>query len=505
MRAHLLHLLRPGRLSSLVLAACACLALSGCEEDTIEPILFGAITGEVYEVDGATPIARVQISTNPGTSAVLTDDEGRFELTDVPAGTYSLRAEFDGYATQVASATVLGDATSNVIIRLPVDSTLNAAPSAPTLVAPADGATAVSTAPVLRWRSTDPDADDVLRYTVTLYDADRTGRETVVADLADTTFQLADLAFNTTYFWQVAVSDGVNDPVLSDIRGFTTRPLPDYRFLFARDTDGKYDVYAADGLGAELQLTDNAAGNWRPRMNPQRDRIAYISNLGVAPQLYVMDRDGRNAEQVTTVPISGANPLTLDFAWSPDGTRLLYPAGTRLYTIRPDGTGLTEFARAPAGFTFAECDWTDQGDFVAARIEGADPYTSFIVTLDLAGTILDYVFVDVLGATGGPRLSVDGDDILFTQDASGFEAPSQRQLDARIYVKDLQTSTLLDLSAEKRNGTNDLDPVYSPDGAEVLFVNTNNDGISRRDIYRMDVDGTDRELLFENAEMPEWR
>ena len=62
------------------------------------------------------------------------------------------------------------------------------------------------------------------------------------------------------------------------------------------------------------------------------------------------------------------------------------------------------------------------------------------------------------------------------------------------------------------DGTIDVDPRFSPSEAEVIFVNTSNDGISERSIYTQSIndDGSDlgnsfeRELKFENAIMPDW-
>ena len=67
-----------------------------------------------------------------------------------------------------------------------------------------------------------------------------------------------------------------------------------------------------------------------------------------------------------------------------------------------------------------------------------------------------------------------------------------------------------DAQGDKPAGTNDLDPTLSPNEAFVIFVNTDNDGISQRDVYQVEIDPEDdgqddpRELLFSNAFMPNW-
>ncbi|MFK8058093.1 MAG: carboxypeptidase regulatory-like domain-containing protein [Saprospiraceae bacterium] len=478
---------------------------SGCEEDTIEPTLFGSVFGEVLERDDNVAIPQATVSTNPPTSSVITDAGGRFVLDNIPEGTYSLRAEKNGFLTQVASVTVFGDQDANVIVRMETDSLDNAIPNAPVVIAPLDGATGQAVDVSLSWLALDADEDDVLAYDIVLFNFDMTLSQTLVAGTTDTTFLATDLEYGTNYFWQVIVNDGANLPVIGPVWSFATTPFPDHRFLFARSTNNKYDIFSADSLGNEIQLTENSGNNWRPRMNPQRNKIAFISNQNIEPQIYIMDRDGRNVEKITTLSISGGNQLELDFSWSPDGTKLLYSANSNLYTINIDGTGLTAFSQAPRDFTFVECDWTAQGNFIVSRIVGADYYTSFISTIDAQGNFDRFVVIDATGATGGPKLSIAGTDILYTHDVSGFESQEERQLDARIFTKNLTSGIPVDLSIEKLNGTNDLDPIFSPDGSKVMFTNTNNDGISVKDIYVMEIDGTDRRLLFSNAEMAEWK
>ena len=498
---------RRPRAWALALAAACALGLAACEEDTIEPTLFGDVFGEVLETEDNVAIGQVTVSTNPPTSSVITDATGRFVLEGIPEGTYSLRAEASGYLTEVTSVAVFGDQVANVIVRLEPDTLENAPPEPPTLLSPADGARRQRTDLTLRWSGHDPDGDDELAYEVLLFDAADTTRPTSVArGLTDTTYALTGLDFGANYFWQVRADDGVNPPVSSPVSAFSTEAFPDLRILFARSTGGVYDVYAADEFGREIRLTDGVASSWRPRMNPQRDAIAFIANPGVRPQLFLMDRDGDNVRQVTTLPISGAGLLELDFCWSPDGARLLYMAGNRLYVVNKDGSGLAPFAQALSGYTFAECDWTAQGGgTVAARMVGASAYESVIATYDAGGDFAQLVVSDGPGATGGPTWSVPGTSLLYTYDASGYEDIDGRQLDAGIYRRDVSTTATQFLSFEKTPGTNDLDAVYSPDGSRIVFTNTNNDGISRRDVYVMDADGTDRRLLFEDAEMPEWR
>ena len=180
-------------------------------------------------------------------------------------------------------------------------------------------------------------------------------------------------------------------------------------------------------------------------------------------------------------------------------------SNTRLYTINRDGSGLNQVGTAPVGHTFTECDWTSNNNLTLVRLTGANSYSSQLFTMDLSGNYQQVVVGDVPGSTGGGVFSIDGNAALYTVDVSGFESPDGRQIDSHIFIRNLATSSVIDLSVEKPAGTNDLDARFAPDGASVIFVNTNNDGISKKSIWKVDLDGENRTLLFEDAEMPEWR
>jgi len=79
-------------------------------------------------------------------------------------------------------------------------------------------------------------------------------------------------------------------------------------------------------------------------------------------------------------------------------------------------------------------------------------------------------------------------------------------LDSRIFEYDLTANSAVEVDTDKEDGTNDLDAKYSPDDGSIIFVNTSNDGISERRIYRTrDNIGFDqREPIFTNAFMPNW-
>src|SRR5207237_595450 len=130
---------------------------------------------------------------------------------------------------------------------------------------------------------------------------------------------VVNLDYSTTYLWQVIASDGTNT-VNGAIWSFMVGSYPDYSYLFTRWLTGHYQVFASNATGSVVQLTHNGS-NWRPIASPNRQQIAFISNMNTDLQLYVMNTDGSNIRQVTTVPIAGLYATDLSFCWSPDGTQ----------------------------------------------------------------------------------------------------------------------------------------------------------------------------------------
>lgn len=478
--------------------------VSSCREEDFVPDTFGDVFGQVLVEGSNSVIEDATVTTNPPTNILSTDELGRFALEDIKTGSYTIRVEKLGYVTKVENIAIIENQSVNVVIRLTSDSLANNAPSLASEPSPMDGAVDLETSVALSWTAEDAD-DDALTYDLKLYNFDQSQEVTIAEDLTSPNYQLTGLDFGTIYYWQVIVKDGQATPVNGDLWQFKTEDFPDHRFLFTKYENGNYNIYSANENDTPIQLTDNGANNWRPRMNPGRNKIAFLSSIGLETHLFKMNRDGSEVEQISSIPVFGSSVFELDFSWSPDGEKLLYMSGNKLYTVNHDGTGTELLAEAPNGFVYAECDWNLVDNRIIARMVGANSYNSIIYLYEGDGTFLQSLLTDIPGTTGGAVFSVDGGKVLYTHDVSGHEVPDGRQLNARIFLRNLNSPIPDDLSGGKIGGTNDLDARISPDGAWVIFVNTNNDGISQKNIYRMEIDGSGRELLFENAEMPEWR
>lgn len=187
--------------------------------------------------------------------------------------------------------------------------------------------------------------------------------------------------FSLGYVWPIYDSYDVfvSNTDGSDLRQLTTEdgydaeatfsPVGD-RVVFTSVRDGDLDLYSMNGDGSDVvRLTDRAGYDggafyspdgskiiWRahyPEPGPELDDYQRLLGEGLLRpgelEVWVMDADGSNQRQVTSV--GGAN-----FApyWHPDGDRILFssnhqdPEGRdfEIYMINLDGTGLTRITHS---------------------------------------------------------------------------------------------------------------------------------------------------------------
>ncbi len=193
------------------------------------------------------------------------------------------------------------------------------------------------------------------------------------------------------------------------------------KLAYISDENGNGEVWtrSANGSGVAKNLTTTTSGSddtptWGPRLNQTSSRI------------YVANADG-NGVAAVTLPITGGQPT-----WSPDGTRLAFSDGGHLWTIGPDGLGLTAVTTSFTGTTDADPSWSPDGS----------------------------------------RLAFSG------ADGSGNQA---------VYTINPANGTGLTKLAGGA-GDHDLSPAWSPSGQQIAFVNGG-------DVYAVDADGSNLHLV----------
>ena len=146
-------------------------------------------------------------------------------------------------------------------------------------------------------------------------------------------------------------------------------------------------------------------------------------------------------------------------------------------------------------------DWTAVGNQFVLQTIGTRVYDAEIYLYSPAEDSLRLLVANHPGQLHSPSFSIDGQEVLFTYDASDFQSLEGRQLDSRIYRVSTTASPdsiqWVDVSVNKSAGTNDLRPRYSPDGAQIIFENAPNDAPSASSIWIMNLNGDNRQLLYQ--------
>ncbi len=486
------------------------LLVFSCKEEQVDQVQVGVIKGKVVRRGTNDPLANAKITTSPTTNTIFTGADGSFEIKDVPIGNYSVKAEVSGYLNNFQSANLKNPGqVVTIAFEMDDDESLNTPPSIPELLSPVDNAQDQPLSVQLSWKSTDPDTLDVIKYRLIVKNNLNTD-VLEVKDLKEMTYTLDSLAYGVSYFWQVAVNDGVHNDVYSPIFKFTTAKVPQNRYHYVKKSNGgNFYIVSSDEAGTSFNLTNYQYNSWRPRKNNNAGLIAFLRTDGSNTHIYTAKPDGSEVFKVTGIPVAGFNNLELDYAWSTNGEKFIYPNFTKLYTINKDGSGENLLFTTPDGSLITECDLSYDGSKIALKTNDFYGYHTKIYIIDLLGNTLQTILENTNGASGGLNFSVDGKFLVYSHDVSGYEDSNYRQLDSHIFLYNLTDNTVRDLSTEssKPNGTNDLDPRLSPNNAQIIFTNTSNDGISQRNIMVINLTSdteAERANLFNDGEMPDY-
>ena len=476
---------------------------TACTEDMVGKVDLGTIRGKVVISGSNEPLTNVKVTTKPSSQTVFTDSDGSFILEEVPSGSYSVKAELKGYLTTFESVSIQqSEQKVNVVIEMNDDESLNSPPSVPQLLSPTDDSKNQPQSVTLTWLATDSDSTDVLTYKLIVKN-DLNNEVIKRDDIKQNTYTLENLSFGTTYYWQVSVNDGIHEPVNSDVYRFRVNDNPNNRYHYVKKINGNYVIISSNEDGESFQFTPTANNSFRPRLNQNAGLIAFLRTTGGNSHIFTANRNGTNAFQVTQVPVNGFNNAELDFSWNQNGSSLIYPNFTHLYRINKDGSGQEIIYTTSDGSFVSECDWSADGSKIALKTNDANGYNVKIIVIDMLGNVLHTVLDNVSGGAGGLNFSVDGNKLLYCYDISGHEDNNYRKLNSHLFIADLVHDTATDLSTNKDNGTNDLDPRFSPNDASVIFVNTSNDGISTKKIQSIEIETTQRAVLFSIGEMPD--
>ncbi|HUD73016.1 MAG TPA: hypothetical protein VMQ62_13740 [Dongiaceae bacterium] len=259
------------------------------------------------------------------------------------------------------------------------------------------------------------------------------------------------------------------------------------RIAYVSQVDRAREVFVMDYDGARVKkVTANGSINRSPAWSPDGKMIAFVSLRSGSPRLMLINSDG-----VLKIAFPQSGELNGAPTWSPDGRLVAFSSGrdgnAEIYTLRVSDGTLTRLTRHDAIDTSPA--WSPDGRSIAFTSDrGGSPQ---IYVMDADGGSVRRLPVD-LSYSDAPSWSVGPNEaIAFTARVpGGFD----------IYTYEMKSGALTRLTTGA--AINEY-PRWSPDGRHVVFASNRSGAM---DIYSMDANGDHVRRLTKggNNTYPAW-
>ena len=234
--------------------------------------------------------------------------------------------------------------------------------------------------------------------------------------------------------------------------------------------------------------------NDMPVWSPDGNSIAFFSDRGGNLDIFVMNSDGSQVEQLTRDAFASLyftkSPEDRNPSWSPDGSQIAFESGRDnqmmtyvnhdIYVMAADGTNVKRLT--DDGADEGTPRWSPNGESIAyvkmeyfsdqALIESP---TWDIYVMNVDGTDQIQLTTDPASELE-PSWSPDGAKIAFISDRNG------QNFD--IYVMNADGSNVTQLTDDSAN---EFGPVWSPDGKQIVFNSDRNGNVQ---LFVLSIDGS---------------
>lgn len=244
------------------------------------------------------------------------------------------------------------------------------------------------------------------------------------------------------------------------------------------------DIYVIAVAGGEpVKLTQSTADDGYPSWSPDGQWIAFTSDREGSFDLYVMDRTGENAVNLThlaDLSLSATRDLAGRTVWSPDSRQFAFSlftknalANAEIYVVNLEGQ-LRQLTHRP-GSSFPA--WSRGGDQIAFVVNGESSIDLYVMDPD-GGNVAALTEDGLSSFENSPTWSLDGHRIAFA---------AMQGNRWNLYVADVTGSNMVGVATYPLEDVGALwDVEWSPDGARLLFQVERG---GTRDLYIMEMDG----------------
>jgi hypothetical protein len=196
--------------------------IAGCEEEKIDIMKFGSLSGVVLNGEDYTPLNGVLISTSPASSTKLTDKEGCFELKKVQEGEVVVTARKNDYLSSSVNVAVYENEKTDLTFFLLKD---EKDVGWVTIYDPVPGNSAVDqqTSLTLKWKVDQQYKSKELEYTVYYFESGSTVQQLAGENITSKEITISGLNYSTTYYWYVLAKHEGDRVANSPTWSFKTR------------------------------------------------------------------------------------------------------------------------------------------------------------------------------------------------------------------------------------------------------------------------------------------
>jgi Tol biopolymer transport system component len=246
-------------------------------------------------------------------------------------------------------------------------------------------------------------------------------------------------------------------------------PIAQGRIAFESAEDGDWEIFTMSPNGSgRTQLTYNSTWDQNATWKGM-SQLAFRSGRNGGFDVYRMEADGTQQVRIST-SLASLLLTETEIAYSPNGARIAFQAGSEIYVMNANGTGIVNLTNHPAHDT--DPTWSPDGASIAFWSTRSGNAQLHIIPA-AGGAATQITFYESLGGTAiHPDWSPDGQWIAFLWTGSSD--------DGELYRVRPNGSELTRLT---HTAAGESSPSWSPDSKRLAYAR---DG----EIWVMKKDGT---------------